>query len=66
MNKVALDPAVSHSPTLGKKSSLHRTTPQDDNSNRKRHRGQKESYLSDGESNPGLLRAVLRNDKQKY
>ena len=28
--------------------------------------GKKESYLSDGESNPGLLRAVPENDKQKY
>ena len=26
----------------------------------------KRSYLSDGESNPGLLRAVPWNDKQKY
>ena len=26
----------------------------------------KKMYLSGGESNPGLLRVVLSNDKQKY
>jgi hypothetical protein len=32
----------------------------------KRSRGKKQLELSGGESNPGLLRVVLSNDKQKY
>jgi hypothetical protein len=33
---------------------------------KKRQKERKKSKLSGGESNPGLLRVVLSNDKQKY